>query len=308
MLESTTALRPYTPDDAASTLRCFRRAVHGTASHDYDAEQIQSWAAVDIATWSCRRAKTTTWVAERHGQLVGFGDIDDEGYIDMMFVDPDAGRLGVASALLEQLLMLAKSRGLGELTVHASVTARPFFESHGFVITAETQVELRGSVLTHYRMRFDLSYLGQSSLTSTSTRSAARLASNAPTITRATATTVPTMVVVDSVLSGRCRTSRARPLRKSTAPAKIIGTSAARCPSCHARSEYISEPKRMPANGLMPSHPRAAASFTPTIRIAASIRMTAATSIVADYARRRRRSTGLRGSSRANHPVERPPG
>ena len=157
MLESTTALRPYTPDDAASTLRCFRRAVHGTASRDYDAGQIQSWAAVDIATWGCRRAKTTTWVAERHGQLVGFSDIDDEGYIDMMFVDPDAGRLGVASALLEQLLMLAKSRGLGELTVHASVTARPFFESHGFVITAETQVELRGSVLTNYRMRLDLS-------------------------------------------------------------------------------------------------------------------------------------------------------
>jgi len=156
MGEQTTTVRRYTPDDAAATLGCFQRAVRGTASRDYDARQVESWAAVDAAAWGRRRASADTWVAERDGQLVGFGDVDDEGYIDMMFVDPDAGRVGVASAILEHLLTLATSRGLAQLTVHASITARPFFERHGFVVTAEQRVELRGSVLTNFRMRLEL--------------------------------------------------------------------------------------------------------------------------------------------------------
>jgi len=156
MAEQTITLRRYVTADAAASLRCFERAVRGTASRDYDARQIASWATVDADAWGRRRASAETWVAERDGQLVGFGDIDDEGYIDMMFVDPDAGRAGVASAILQRLTTLATSRDLHELTVHASITARPFFERHGFVVTAEQQVELRGSVLTNDSMRLEL--------------------------------------------------------------------------------------------------------------------------------------------------------
>ena len=153
MTEQTITLRRYAPTDATATLRCFERAVRGTASRDYDAQQIEAWAAVDADTWGNRRASVETWVAERDGRLVGFSDLDDECYIDMMFVDPDAGRSGVASALFQHLLALATSRGLGELTVHASITARPFFELHGFVVTAERRVELRGSALSNFHMR-----------------------------------------------------------------------------------------------------------------------------------------------------------
>jgi len=161
MTEQATTLRRYEPTDAAATLRCFRRAVRGTASRDYDARQLAAWAPADtdLAAWGARRAGagtgsgTQTWVAERDGQLVGFGDIDASGYIDMMFVDPDAARTGVASALLGHLASIAAERGLPELTVHASITARPFFERHGFAVVAEQRVELRGSVLANFRMR-----------------------------------------------------------------------------------------------------------------------------------------------------------
>ena len=153
MTDQPTSLRRYVAADAVATLRCFRRAVRGTAARDYDAAQIESWVTVDEEAWGSRRARVDTWVAERDGRLVGFGDIDDEGYIDMVFVDPDAGRSGVASALVEHLVSLARERGLGELSVQASLTARPFFERHGFVVTAEQRVGLRGSVLANFRMR-----------------------------------------------------------------------------------------------------------------------------------------------------------
>jgi putative acetyltransferase len=156
MTEQTITVRRYLPSDAAATLRCFQRAVRGTASRDYDHRQIESWADVDVDAWGRRRADVDTWVAERDGELVGFTDNDDDGYIDMMFVDPDAARTGVASELLGHLVEFASARGSAELTVHASITARPFFERHRFVVDAEQNVELRGSVLTNYRMRRQL--------------------------------------------------------------------------------------------------------------------------------------------------------
>jgi putative acetyltransferase len=153
MSDETITVRAYEPSDAMATLRCFQRAVRGTASHDYTPEQIESWVAVDVDAWGRRRASVETRVAERDGQLVGFTDVDHDGYIDMMFVDPDAARIGVASALLDHTIDAMRRRGGTELTVQASITARPFFERHDFVVTAEQRVELRGSVLTNYRMR-----------------------------------------------------------------------------------------------------------------------------------------------------------
>ena len=153
MSEQTITVRDYRQADAMPTLRCFQRAVRGTASHDYDPEQIESWVAVDVEAWGCRRASAETLVADRDGQLVGFTDVNHDGYIDMMFVDPDAARTGVASALLNHTIDLVRRRGGRELTVQASITARLFFERHGFTVTSEQRVELRGSELTNYRMR-----------------------------------------------------------------------------------------------------------------------------------------------------------
>ncbi len=159
MAEHPITLRRYASTDAAATLRCFQRAVRGTASRDYDPEQIESWAPreVDLDAWGNRRASVDTWVAERDGEPVGFTDVDDDGYIDMMFVDPDAARNGVASALVQHVVDIVNARGGAELSTNASITARPFFERHGFHVVTEQRVERRGSVLTNYRMRRVLS-------------------------------------------------------------------------------------------------------------------------------------------------------
>jgi GNAT superfamily N-acetyltransferase len=71
------------------------------------------------------------------GHVAGFTDLDDHGYIDMLFVDPDFGRHGVASALLASVVALARQRGTVALTTYASLTAKPLFERHGFVVTEE---------------------------------------------------------------------------------------------------------------------------------------------------------------------------
>ncbi|MBZ2194991.1 GNAT family N-acetyltransferase [Ruania sp. N2-46] len=148
-------LRAYTDDDAAATLGVFQRAIRVTAGRDYTPEQIAVWAPADVDAerWASRRAAAGTVVAVVDGEVAGFTDLGEDGYIDMMFVDPAYARRGIATALLEHVVSAAVGRGLTELTVHASLTAKPFFERHGFVVDAQ-RFPVRGGVrLTNFDMR-----------------------------------------------------------------------------------------------------------------------------------------------------------
>lgn len=148
-------LRAYDESDAEATLRVFLRAVRVTASKDYSPEQVAAWASDDIPldVWAVKRLQTGTVVAVEGDKVLGFSDVDERGYVDMMFVDPAVTRRGVASALLDHVTRVARERGAVELTTYASLTARPFFAKHGFVVVEERHPVLRGVSLTNFSMR-----------------------------------------------------------------------------------------------------------------------------------------------------------
>ena len=151
-------LRDYAESDGPATLDVFRRAIRVTAARDYTPEQVAAWASdeIDPAGWDARRRASRTRVAEVDGSVAGFTDVDERGYVDMMFVDPAFARRGVASALLEWAESTARDLGAVELSTHASLTARPFFEAHGFSVVVEQRPVLRGVALTNFVMRRDL--------------------------------------------------------------------------------------------------------------------------------------------------------
>ena len=139
-------LRPYGESDAARRSRSSCARSGTTASRDYTPEQVAAWASdeIDPAGWAARRRAARTQVAEVDGRVVGFTDVDERGYVDMLFVDPAVARHGVATALLGWAVATARELGADELSTHASLTARPFFERHGFVVVTEQQPVLRG--------------------------------------------------------------------------------------------------------------------------------------------------------------------
>jgi putative acetyltransferase len=132
-------LRAYAAGDAQATSVIFLRAVRETARAHYSPEQVAAWAANygNLDSWAAARTAAHTQLAVIGGHVAGFIDLDDNGYIDMLFVDPDFGRQGVASALLASVIARARRRGLPALTTFASLTSRPVFERYGFVITGE---------------------------------------------------------------------------------------------------------------------------------------------------------------------------
>ena len=133
-------IRPYEHPDAAETLAVFISAVTETASADYTAEQVQAWAQPerrDVETWHAAMLTRNSIVATIGGEIAGFSDVSPDGYVDMMFVSPRHQRRGVARQLLAHVEAHARSEETPALSVDASITARPFFEQHGFTVEAE---------------------------------------------------------------------------------------------------------------------------------------------------------------------------
>ena len=151
-------VRAWHDGDARATLDVFRRAVHGTARHDYSPDQLAAWAPqdLDLGDWAARRREAGTVVAEVDGRIVGLTDLGPSGHVGMLYVDPSVARTGVASALLEDVVATATARGLRVLTTDASLTARPFFERHGFVVVGQRHPVRDGVRMTNVAMRRDL--------------------------------------------------------------------------------------------------------------------------------------------------------
>src|SRR3546814_15533006 len=126
-------IRLYASDDDDALITLYRDSVRIVARRDYTHEQVMAWAPdeIDRAAWAARRANRPTWVAELDGVPVGFVDLEPDGHIDMLFVDADHQRQGVASVLLGQVEETAHDQGLTRLHTQGSNNARPARERRG---------------------------------------------------------------------------------------------------------------------------------------------------------------------------------
>ena len=143
-------LREYRPADCPQLADLFYHTVHTVNAKDYTEEQVNAWATgqVDLEAWDRSFREHYTVVAEENGLLVGFGDIDQTGYLDRLYVHKDYQGRGIATAVCNQL----EQAVAGSIVTHASLTARPFFEKRGYTVLREQQVERRGVWLTNYVM------------------------------------------------------------------------------------------------------------------------------------------------------------
>lgn len=147
-------IRKYSPDDCKALTELFYDAVHTVNAKDYSAEQLDAWADgnADLEKWNHSLSEHYSVVAVENGVTVGFGDIDETGYLDRLYVHKDYQRRGIATEICDEL----EKTACGNITVHASVTAKPFFEKRGYKVIREQQVERRGIMLTNFVMRRNL--------------------------------------------------------------------------------------------------------------------------------------------------------
>ncbi len=151
-------LRPFRPEDAETCLALFRDCVHRVNSRDYTPDQIMAWASptIDLETWRARFNDRFAYVATKDDRIVGFSDMTRNGHLDRLFVSADHQGRGIARRLVERLLRDATDHSIEEITTDASITAKPFFLSRGFVVVKEQTIECRGVRMNNYVMNKSL--------------------------------------------------------------------------------------------------------------------------------------------------------
>jgi putative acetyltransferase len=148
-------IREFRAGDEAALWTVFYSAVHEIASADYSPEQIQAWAPEnpELEKWAARMQGISPFVAEVEGCVVGYGDVQLDGYIDHFYIKSAMVRKGVGSSLMKHIQQVALQRGISELYSNVSHTARPFFEKWGFVVESPQTVTVRGVTMRNFRMR-----------------------------------------------------------------------------------------------------------------------------------------------------------
>lgn len=143
-------IRKYQASDCKELADLFYNTVHIVNAKDYTKEQLNVWATkqVDLEKWNKSLQEHFSVVALDNETIIGFGDIDKKGYLDRLFVHANYQKKGIATALCNQLEQAVQ----GDITTHAPITAKPFFEKRGYKLVKEQQVERQGIFLTNYVM------------------------------------------------------------------------------------------------------------------------------------------------------------
>lgn len=143
-------IREYRQSDCRELTALFYHTVHTVNAKDYTKEQLDAWAPeqANIEKWNLSLQEHYSLVVTENKVIVGFGDINNMGCLDRLFVHTDYQGKGIATAICNQLEQAVQ----GDITTYASITARPFFEKRGYKVVKEQLVERQGVSLTNFVM------------------------------------------------------------------------------------------------------------------------------------------------------------
>ncbi|MFD1336871.1 GNAT family N-acetyltransferase [Oceanobacillus iheyensis] len=150
-------IRKYESSDTAELVDLFYETVHGINKQDYTKEQLHAWAKFSNKqqkqdSWYHSLNQNITYVALIDNVIVGFIDLEKNGYLNRLFVHKDYQRQGIAKRLYNSIENDAKQYNIEKLYTNASITAKPFFNRCGFSIIQKQEIYIDEVELINYKM------------------------------------------------------------------------------------------------------------------------------------------------------------
>jgi putative acetyltransferase len=147
-------IRLFQPQDADQVAQLFHDTVHEVNRRDYSEAQVRAWAPDDIhfRDWARICSNRFTYLAVQDGAIAGFAELERNGHIGCFYCHKNFQRCGVGRQLYEAIELKALELNLNSLWTESSITARPFFEHMGFIVSKEQQVFCRGAQFINYAM------------------------------------------------------------------------------------------------------------------------------------------------------------
>ena len=147
-------VRKFRKGEEKELWKLFYNTVHNINIQDYDEDQIAAWAPddLDINIAIQKFRKIDPFVVIKEGKIIGYADIQPDGYIDHFYCHHEFQGQRVGSTLFAALEKEAKETGIFEMYSNVSITARPFFEAMGFSVEKEQVIRIKDQKLKNYRM------------------------------------------------------------------------------------------------------------------------------------------------------------
>ncbi|MEO0330540.1 MAG: GNAT family N-acetyltransferase [Bacteroidota bacterium] len=147
-------IRQATANDLPEILNLFAETIQQIAKRDYNTAQIEVWASSVQNQTGWEKAINDQYflVATLENIIVGFGSLDESGYLDFLYVHKDYQREGIAKTIYQVLEEEAIRKGHTRITTDASKTAKGFFIHQGFEVIKENLKLVKGVEITNYRM------------------------------------------------------------------------------------------------------------------------------------------------------------
>lgn len=138
--------------DLTRIRQLFFEVITKVASKDYSAAEIKVWAsgAQDEKRWERKLHEQEFFVAEYENGIIGFTSLLNKYYVDHLYVSHLHQGKGVASLLLTHVEQIAMQYGSKALKSDVSITARPFFEKKGYVVTKKNEILHKGEILINF--------------------------------------------------------------------------------------------------------------------------------------------------------------
>ncbi|MEM8677302.1 MAG: GNAT family N-acetyltransferase [Cyanobacteria bacterium P01_G01_bin.67] len=151
-------IRLFQPQDEPQVAELFHHTVRKINIQDYSEEQVRAWSPNDLyfRNWAEVCSSKFTYIAEENDQIIGFGELNADGYIDCFYVHYLYQRQKVASNIYQAIETKAQELNLIRLFTEVSITAKPFFIKQGFSVIKRQQVFCRGQKFTNFVMEKQL--------------------------------------------------------------------------------------------------------------------------------------------------------
>lgn len=149
-------IRRYNFEDAEAHAEVHSQSVREIASADYSSRIIDAWASKEPEDSPLDEEKVR-FVAEEDEEIVGFSDYNSEtNELSGLYVKPDHTGKGIGKKLLDKAEEDARKNGLENLWCKSTITAKDFYQKHGYKIIEETTHEIDGLEMTVYKMEKEL--------------------------------------------------------------------------------------------------------------------------------------------------------
>ena len=134
-------IRRAISEDVEEIASIFVSCVKTLNVKDYTNEQIEIMVTFcDAQSYLEEIKRGNIFVAETRS-IVGFGSLSESrGHVDDLYVHPNYIRQGIGTLLLRTLERVALAKQRSQLSVMASLTARPFYLSRGFKYVGDSQI------------------------------------------------------------------------------------------------------------------------------------------------------------------------